>query len=533
MKDDEAAREQMSSRLWRRAGALALAALFCGLLLGGLSAWFLGSVALAGLSAAAYTFNYHVPGALVRLFAIGRTAARYGERLIGHKAALADQSRHRIALFDAMAAAPGVRAVGWQLADQARLADYLDDVEDIDFARLRCSFPARLLLVGLVGVSLATLFVAPLALVPIAALLALAAAATGRFAGHGASLLSQIRAEDSAAAGAVGAILDSAVPLRAEDRWSRLCSDALQGFSRADLSLKDLRHHQALPDALASMLGPVAAASTIAAAWLDGARSGELLISVFVAFSWLALGETAQGVSRIAAAALRARAARGAMARWIESAPSPAEPAAIPVEPSRLHSGDLQRVAPDGRPLKQPLALDLQSGRPTILVGASGAGKTSLLKQIAGWIGDDVLQGDDVALTASARRSLAMVCLHDAAILVDTVRANLFAPSASDGELWAALETMELGGRVREAGGLDGWIAQDMLSLGEAQRLNLARAWLSPKSLILLDEPSEHLDAEQARRLIGPLLDRLRGKIVVISSHRRIAVEGAIELSLD
>lgn len=533
MNADEAVRERMSSRLWRQAGALALAALLCGLLLGGLSAWFLGSVALAGLSAAAYTFNYHVPGALIRLFAIGRTAARYGERLIGHKAALVDQTRHRIALFDAMAAAPATRAVGWQLADQARLADYLDDVEDVDFTRLRSTFPAGLLAVGLAVVSLATLFVAPLALVPIAGLVGLSAAATRRCARHGVSLLSQIRAEDSVAAGAVGAILDSAVPLRAEGRWPRLCWDALQGFSRADLSLKDLRYHQALPDALASTLGPVAAASTIAAAWLDGARSGDLLISVFVAFSWLALGETAQGVSRIAVAALRAHAARSAIARWTESAPSSAEPTEAPAEPSRLHGRALQRVAPDGRPLKQPLALDLQVGRPTILVGASGAGKTSLLKQIAGWIGDDALQGDDTALTASERRSFAMVCLHDAAILADTVRANLFAPSAPDDELWAALEAMELGGRIRDAGGLDGWIAQGMLSLGEAQRLNLARAWLSAKPLILLDEPTEHLDAEQARRLIARLLDRLRGKIVVIASHRHIAMEGVIELPLD
>lgn len=533
MNTDEAARERMSSRLWRYAGALALAALLCGLLLGGLSAWFLGSVALAGLSSAAFSFNYHVPGALVRLFAIGRTAARYGERLIGHKAALADQTGHRIALFGAMAAAPGVRAAGWQLADQARLADYLDDVEDIDFARLRSTFPARLLLVGLAGVSLATLFVAPLALVPIVALSAVAAAATRRFARHGASLLSQIRAEDSAAAGAVGAILDSAVPLRAEGRWPRLCADALDGFSRADLRLKELRHRQALPEALASTLGPVAAASTIAAAWFAGARGGDLLIPVFVTFAWLALGETAQGVSRMVVAALRARAAKAVIARWVENAPSPVEQEEAPVEPSRLHSSALQRVAPDGRRLKQPLAVDLRAGRPTILVGASGAGKTSLLKQIAGWIGDDTLQGDDLALTASARRSLAMVCLHDAAIITDTVRANLFAPSAGDGELWAALDAMELRARVSEAGGLDGWVSQDRLSLGEVQRLSLARAWLSGKPLILLDEPTEHLDAEQAKRLIGPLLDRLREKIVVISSHRPIEAEGSIEQHLD
>ncbi len=58
-----------SRESWRYATLLALAALLCGLLLGGLSAWFLGSVAIAGLTAAALTFNFHIPAALVRLFA--------------------------------------------------------------------------------------------------------------------------------------------------------------------------------------------------------------------------------------------------------------------------------------------------------------------------------------------------------------------------------------------------------------------------------------------------------------------------------
>ena len=108
---------------WRYAMALALLALVFGLLLGGLSAWFLGSVALAGLSATAFTFNFHIPGALVRLFAVGRTVAKYGERLVGHKAALTDQIVRRVELFRAMADAPAIRRTGWQLGDEARLAD--------------------------------------------------------------------------------------------------------------------------------------------------------------------------------------------------------------------------------------------------------------------------------------------------------------------------------------------------------------------------------------------------------------------------
>lgn len=73
-----------------------------------------------------------------------------------------------------------------------------------------------------------------------------------------------------------------------------------------------------------------------------------------------------------------------------------------------------------------------------------------------------------------------------------------------------------------DGGGLDGWITQDQLSLGEARRLNLARAWLSDKALILLDEPTEHLDEDQGPRILARLLVRLDDRIVVPSSHRPV-----------
>lgn len=511
-------RTQKARKLWRYAGAFAFTALLCAVLLGGLSAWFLGSVALAGLSAAALTFNFHMPGALVRLFALGRTAARYGERLTGHQAALTDQTDRRIALFDAMAAAPAVRGAGWQLADQARLADYLDDVEDLDFARLRADLPAMLLATGLAGSIVATAFVAPLALIPITALLAVLGVALRRLARRGEVLWRQVREGRREGARELGAILGSVVPLQAERAWPAHCAAALAPFSQADDGLLALRRAQAWSDALASLLGPLAAVSVMAAAWVAGARTEALLIPVFLAFSWLALGEAAQGISRMAMAALRRRAAAGEIARWTQSDSAAAVPA-VAQRIAALGTASLQPIAPDGRALAKPLTLALNTGSPTILVGASGVGKTSLLKQIAGWIGDDVLDGEGGPLSAAERRALAMFCPHDAAILTDSIRANLFAPDLPDDELWQALDAVELSERVRQAGGLDGWITQGAVSLGEAQRLNLARAWLTTKPLVLLDEPLEHLDAEQGPRILARLLPRLRDRIVVMSSH--------------
>lgn len=532
MTDIATTRSATARKFWRYAGTFALTALLCGVLLGGLSTWFLGSVALAGLTAAAYSFNFHVPAAFVRLFAVGRTAARYGERLTGHHAALADQTTHRVALFEAMAVAPAVRNAGWQLADQARLADYLDDVEDLDFARLRADLPAALLAAGLIGASIATAFIAPFALAPIATLLAVLAAMVHRLGRTGAGHWMQARGLRREGAQRFGAAMASVVPLQAERRWADHCAEALGRFSQADEAERTLRLAQSGLDALATLLGPVAAISVFAAAWYGGARSEALLIPAFLAFSWIALAEAAQGASRMVVATLRRRAAKAEIERWTATAAQTTAAAQSPARLRALQSAALQRRTPDGRPLGSPLALSLQAGRPTILTGASGAGKTSLLKQIAGWTGQDVMENEAGPLSAADRRAAATFCPHDAAILADTVRANLFAPSCSDEELWQALEAVELAERIDGAGGLDGWITQDVLSLGEAQRLNLARAWLSTKPLILLDEPTEHLRADQGLRILTRLIDRLRDRIVVMSSHGVSALPGTITLRL-
>src|SRR3979411_1063825 len=84
------------------ATGVAVAASASGILLTGISVWFLGAVALAGLGPAALAFNFHIPAAFVRLFALSKTLGKYGERIVGHRAALLDQIKRRARLFTAM-----------------------------------------------------------------------------------------------------------------------------------------------------------------------------------------------------------------------------------------------------------------------------------------------------------------------------------------------------------------------------------------------------------------------------------------------
>ena len=526
---------QDPTALWRLALLLAVAAVASGILLTGVSVWFLGAVALAGLgpAAAALAFNFHTPAAFVRLFALTKTACKYGERVFGHRAALLDQVRRRSALFAAMAHAPSTRAVGWQLGNQDRLSDYMEDVEDVDYARLRVAMPALALMAGTTVMAGATAWLAAAALVPIAAFSIIVVVMLYRAMQVVSGQRAAVRFSQRGTGRLLGAALAAVVPLKAEQAFAKVLASAFAGFSAAAGQQAAQRRALALLDLVAGLAGPVAALSVLVAAWHAGSRGSDLLVPAFLAFGWLTLGETVLGLSRIVLGRVRELAASEGLRRWT-AAPGADGVTLAFAALQRLVLTNVPRQAPDGRGLGEPVSRTLEAGRPTMLVGSSGTGKTTLLKQIAGWIGaDDVgrYTGDGVVLLAARRRAMSHLCLHDAAILSDTIRENLFAPSAADSECWEALAAVELDGRIEAAGSLDAWIEQDMLSLGEAQRLNLARALLSEAPLVLLDEPVEHLDPEQGSRILNRVLRQLAGRIVIYSSHDAQAAPNTLQLT--
>ena len=507
---------------WRLAILLAVTATASGILLTGVSVSFLGAVALAGLGPAALTFNFHIPAALIRLFALSKTLGKYGERVVGHRAALLDQVRRRAALLLSMAQARSTRASGWQLGNQDRLSDYIDDVEDVDYARLRVGMPAMVLIAGAAVLTVATAWLVPLALLPIAALTCAVLSTLRLVIPRLKQRSASARKAQRAAGHQLGEILAAVVPLQAERSFRGSLKRAFAQFDVAESERLGQRRTVAWLDMLAGLAGPLSAVSVMLAAWHSGARDSALLVAAFLAFGWLAWGETAQGLSRMVQGRVREAAARAGLECWtgghgVETPVSGFAPAMSALTVKNVHP-----TTPDGRQIGQPINMTFHAGQPTALIGASGAGKTTLLKQIAGWIGnehDGRYTGNHVTLLASCRRGLTHLCLHDATILSDTVRENLFAPQATDAVCWQALASVELADRIESAGGLHGWISQDMLSLGEAQRFNLARALLNNSPLILLDEPTEHLDSQQASQLLNRVLNQLTDRIVVFSHH--------------
>ena len=494
------------------AGIAAAAVSAASVTLLGLSGWFITGAALAGAAgtASAQAFNYMLPSAGIRLLAILRTGSRYGERLMGHDAALRTLARIRPALFAALAAAPPAQALALSTGEaSARLVQDVDAVEarlvrrSASWAMMASitSGTALLLLAG-IAPALAAAGIA-LGFLLLAHLLANALQARGRAAQRAAGRLKEEFATYAATASELRAYgLEGWAAGRID-----ACSDALASAqSRVTCGAGYFELGQAFATGLASM-----AALAFS--------SGEPL--PLAALAALSAAMTVDGVAGFA----RGLERRGTL-RAAEMRLNAVLDAAVPPRLSR----PVMDAAPAIR-LSRPGVL-LRPGAAVAITGPSGCGKTTLLETLLALRevepGRVSLGGADLAMLPPdvVRRCFAHAP-QDATLLAGTVRDSLrlAAPEASEADLWEALRDAALAGRVAALPeGLDTWLGENgaRLSGGERRRLVLARAYLRPASWLLLDEPTEGLDEATERRVLDGLHARLErtGQGALIVTHR-------------
>lgn len=225
------------------------------------------------------------------------------------------------------------------------------------------------------------------------------------------------------------------------------------------------------------------------------------------------------------------QAAGAALTRLVGVADLP-PPDPTPLDPrdGTLEVVGVHHAYEPGRPVLAPVSLRLEPGRTVALVGATGAGKTTLGAIAAGALrptgGRVLLGGGEVHAVAEsqARRHIALVT-QEVHIYAGTVRDNLLLAraDATDAELWSALDA----GRAREwvaalPSGLDTVVGAHghPLTAHQAQHLALARVVLADPAVVVLDEATAEAGSSGARDLERAAARALEGRSALVIAHR-------------
>ncbi len=485
-----------------------------------------------------------------------RGAARYAERLVTHDAALRTLADARARVYARLAHTEPIRR--FRSGDLVtRLVSDTDATQDLLVRGL--APPAAALLTGAGAVALSTALLAPggallaaglvLAGVGVPAAAALAGRAPGRRATAARATLSTALVDtvqgtpDLLAFGA----MDRAVARVAD-------ADAeLTRVARRDAALLGVGAGASALVAGLTLWGTLLLGVTaVQGGTLDGVALAVLVLTALAAFEIVAplpaaaarLGAVRAAGARLfgvldVAPAVRARAdgpadgpgdaataASGALdaPNAALAGPGPARPDAdLRIRGVRVRYGPDEPWALDG------LDLDLTPGRRVAVVGPSGAGKSTLAEVLFRFrdpdAGSVALGGADVAAAdPDDVRRLVSGVPQDPHVFSATVRDNLLLarPEAADDALWDVLRRVRLAADVAALpAGLDTELGAQgaRFSGGMRQRLALARALLADPAVLVLDEPTAHLDPDTRDAVLDDILAATAGRAVLLITH--------------
>ena len=496
-----------------------------------LSGWFLSASAVVGF-AGAYSFNYMLPAAGVRGAAIIRTAGRYFERLVSHDATFRVLAHLRVFTFSKLLP---LSPAGLARFRQGELLNRMvADVDTLDHLYLRVISPlvGALVVILVVTAGLSLLDVS-LALTLGGIMLATLLILPPLFYRAGKPTGEQLTALRGQYRQQLTGWLQGQAELtifNASDRYRKQ-------MEQTELNWHDAQRRQseltALSQALMLLIGAVAVVSML---WLaaggvgDNAQPGAL-IALFVfcalaAFEALAPVTGAfQHLGQVIASALR-------VSQIIEQQPEvtfPQQAAAAPHQQVALTLEQITFTYPEqSQPALDNLTLHVAAGEHIAILGRTGCGKSTLLQLLTrAWDPQrGRIQLNDTPLNQldehTLRQTISLVPqrVH---LFSATLRDNLLLarPDASDEKLANVLRRTGLE-KLLEDAGLNSWLGEGgrQLSGGELRRLGIARALLHDAPLMLLDEPTEGLDATTENQILELLADVMQNKTLLMVTHR-------------
>ncbi|TVU59380.1 cysteine/glutathione ABC transporter ATP-binding protein/permease CydC [Vibrio atlanticus] len=500
-----------------------------------LSGWFISASAVAGLTIARETFNYMLPGGGVRGLAMGRTAGRWGERVVSHNATFKLLTDLRIFFFKKLA--PLIPGRISNLRDADLLNRLVADVDAMDHVYLRLVNPVT---VGVFGIFFLTIFLmwfdTSLGLILGSILLIMLLVwpilfyKLGKRNGgeltqnkadlrvttldwiEGYSELTLFGAEERYR----NAILETQQKLMA----NQFVNANLTGMASAALMLFNGLTLVLMLWLAADGVGGNAPDPFIALMAFATMASFELLMPIAGAFQHL--GQTLSSARRLNEVILS------------EPEVQFAEEKLDINKPLDITFSNVTFNYPDSeRSVLNAVDLTIPATHKVAIVGQTGSGKSTLIQLLTrywdpkkGYIsiaGIELTQWNESQL----RESISVVSQR-VDILNGTLRDNLLIakPEATDDHLSNILTSVGLE-KLLDGNSLNSWLGDGgrQLSGGEKRRIGIARAILHDAPILLLDEPTEGLDKQTEQNIMALFEKHFEGKTVIFITHRLIGLE--------
>ena len=470
----------------------------------------------------------------VRFFGLLRPLSRYLERLSSHDLAFRVLGRVRVRVYERLEPLAPVQLDGFRRGDL--LSRMVADVDALQNLYLRGVGPPLVaLLAGAVSVGVTAAFL------PLAAILLAAGLLVGGIVvpALSVSLGRWSETREAEARGLLTADLVELVRGAPELVVYGRHDDRLELLRERDGMLVSLARRAALADGLGDALRLVVTGATTAAvlaaaiAAHDDGRLDRVLIAMLGLLA-LASFEAVQPLPQSARELAETVAAGGRVLELTDQEPDvvdPPAPAELPGGPVAVAFEDVSaRYSPAEPAVLNGFDLRLEPGQRIALVGPSGAGKSTAVNLLLRFLdpehGRVTLGGRDLReyRAEDVRRAVA-VAGQDSHLFSTTIRENvrLARPDASDQALEVALRRARIWERVQAFP--DGWdtlVGEEgrELSGGERQRIVLARALLAGAPVLVLDEPTAHLDPPTAEHLIEDVVDAVGDGSLLLITHR-------------
>jgi thiol reductant ABC exporter CydC subunit len=484
----------------------------------------------------------------VRAFGMARPYFRYVERIRSHDAALDDLARRRVEVYAGLVPLTPAR-----LGRRARsevLTGVVDDLTDIVDAQVRVTVPVvSSLFAGLLAVALSALLAPAVGAVLAALLLVIAAGClvAWRLESRSRDTLLQARAEVMRVSDLVAR---QATELRAVGgeatalAWLAAAHDRLRGAVARQSAGRSL---------VAALILVGTAAAAVAAAFLAGGSGVGGPVAALLVVTPVAVGDALAPLVESMRSLARAQGSTARLDALLDQTPAVAGEGVGLLGDERATVGEpgnddpaylaphitLRRVSGSWTGTERQLApidLDLHPGRRVAVVGANGCGKSTLLALLARHLdpldGTYTVDGVDVRdIDLEDLRARFAVVDDEPHVFASTLRENLrlARPGSDDDAVTDALTRAGLGGWLAGLhAGLDTRLGSGGrgLSGGERARLGLARALLSGRPVVLLDEPVAHLDHATAMSVLDDVMTSTADRTVVMVSHRPEGLAG-------